>query len=279
VGFTYLVTQQGTNATAQGVLVSSAMVAGGSGVIAVGPSSVTNNAYVAATEANFTLAGTLGVGLSVAASSQAVTLNEVDIVVAGTNDPPLDAGTRVFGLLQVVTGTSDGAVINASPSQNLQISFVKISPNSDLLVAVTLPAGLYQFQLPYQQSFYGLDRGAFLSGGQLPDIIDGGSGTTRLPYRQFNVITAAPAAAVLNVQTGGFTPSGATTTFASFGTPVMPPSAAQFRDDSRCKIWRNGVLQAKGPAEDVTWVSATQVSFVKSIKVNDRIQIESPATF
>jgi len=256
------------------------MVAGGAGVIAVGPSSVTNNAYVAATEANFTIAGTLGVGLSVAASSQAVTLNEVDILVAGTNDPPLDAGTRVFGLLQALSGTADGTAIAGGGSQNLQISFVKINPNTDVLVAVTLPAGLYQFQLPYQQSFYGLDRGAFLSGGQLPDIIDSGSGTSRLPFRQFN-ITAGPAAAgdPLNVQTGAFTTAGAQTVFASYGTPVMPPTSAQFRDDSRAKIWRNGVLQAKGAAEDVIWVSATQVSFTKTVKTGDRIQIESLAAF
>jgi hypothetical protein len=280
VGFTYLVTTQGTNTGAMGKLVSSAMVAGGSGVIAVGPSAVTNNAYMAAAEANFTIAGTLGVGLSVAASSQAVTLNEVDIVIAGTNDPPLDAGTRVFGLLQVLTGTADGAAIAGPGSENLQLSFVKIHPNTDLLVAVTLPAGLYQFQLPYQQCFYGLDRGAFLSGGQLPDIIDNGSGVTRLPFRQFN-ITAGPAAAndPLNVQTGAFVTAGAQTVFASFGTPVMPSTADQFRDDSRAKIWRNGVLQAKGTGEDVTWVSTTQIAFTKTIKNGDRIQIESLAAF
>ena len=279
VGFTYLVTQQGTNTTAQGKVVSSSMVAGGAGVIAVGPSAVTNNAYVAATEANFTVAGTLGVGLSVASSSQAVTLNEVDILIAGTNDPPLDAGTRVFGLLQALSGTADGTAIAGPGSENLQISFVKIHPTTDLLVAVTLPAGLYQFQLPFQQSFYGLDRGAFLSGGQLPDIIDSGSGTSRLPFRQFNVTANAAAGETLNVQTGVFSGSGTSTVFASYGTPVTPSTSAQFRDDSRCKVWRNGVLQAKGAAEDVTWVSATQISFVKVVKTNDRIQIESLAAF
>jgi len=279
VGFTYLVTQQGTNTTAQGKVVSSSMVAGGAGVIAVGPSAVTNNAYVAATEANFTVAGTLGVGLSVASSSQAVALNEVDILIAGTNDPPLDAGTRVFGLLQALSGTADGTAIAGPGSENLQISFVKIHPTTDLLVAVTLPAGLYQFQLPFQQSFYGLDRGAFLSGGQLPDIIDSGSGTSRLPFRQFNVTANAAAGETLNVQTGVFSGSGTSTVFASYGTPVTPSTSAQFRDDSRCKVWRNGVLQAKGAAEDVTWVSATQISFVKVVKTNDRIQIESLAAF
>jgi len=266
-------------AGALGKLVSSAMVAGGSGIIAVGPSSTQNNAYLAATEANFTVAGTLGVGLSTAASAAAVVLNEVDIFIGSTNDPPLDGGTRVFGLLQVLTGTSDGTAIAAAASENLQISFVKINPTTDAIVAVTLPAGTYQFQLPFQQSFYGLDRGAFLSGGQLPDIIDPTSVVTRLPFRQFNVTAQAAAAETFNVQTGVFSGTGTTTTFASFGTPITPSTAAEFRDDSRCKIWRNGVLQAKGAGEDVTWVSTTQVSFTTKVKSGDRIQIESPASF
>jgi len=278
-GFTLAVPQQGTNTTAQGVLVSAALVAGGAGVIAVGPSSTQNNAYLAATEGNFTIAGTLGVGVTTAASPAAVTLNEVDILVAGTNDPPLDAGTRVFGLLQALSGTADGTAIAGGGSQNLQISFVKIEPNSDVLTLVTLPAGNYQFQLPYQQSFYGLDRGALLSGGQLPDIIDNGSGTTRLPFRQFNITADAGAGETFNVQTGVFSGTGTSTVFASFGTPVMPPTAAQFRDDSRAKVWRNGVLQAKGAGEDITWVSPTQISFTAKVKAGDRIQVESLAAF
>lgn len=279
VGFTYLVTTQGTNPTAQGVLVSSAMVAGGAGIVGVGPSSTQNNAYVTATEAAFTVAGTLGVGTSIAASSQAVTLNEVDVLIAGTNDPPLDGGTRVFGILQALSGTADGTAIAGGGSENLQITFVKIEPNSDVLTIIALPAGNYQFQLPYQQSFYGLDRGAFLSGGQLPDIIDTGANVTRLPFRQFNVTSNAAAGETFNVQTGVFSGTGTSTVFASYGTPVMPGTAAQFRDDSRAKVWRNGVLEAKGAGEDVTWVSPTQISFTNKVKSGDRIQIESLAAF
>lgn len=278
-GFTIATTQQGTNPTAQGVLVSSAMVAGGSGIIAVGPSSNANNGYVAATESNFTVAGTLGVGLSSATSGQAVILNAVDIMDEDTDDPPLDGGTRVFGLLQAVSGTADATSIAGPGSENLQISFVKIDPNTNALVAVTLPAGDYEFQLPYQQSFYGLDRGALLGGGQLPDIIDPGSGVPRLPFRQFNVTADAAAGETFNVQTGVFSGTGTTTVFASYGTTLAPSNAANFRDDSRCKIWRNGVLQAKGAGEDVTWVSTTQVSFTKKVKATDRIQVETPSAY
>lgn len=278
-GFTIAVDQQGTVGSAQGVVVSSAMVAGGSGIIGIGSSSTQNNAYTAATEANFTVAGTLGVGLSTAVSSQGVTLNEVDVFYAGTNDPPMDGGTRVFGLLQALTGTSDGTAIAAASSENLQISFVKIEPATDSLVAVTLPTGNYQFQLPYQQSFYSLDRGAFLSGGMLPDVIDPTANVVRLPFRHFDVTSNAAAGETFNVQTGVFSGTGASTVFATYGTPVLQSTAALFRDDNRTKIWRNGVLQSKGTGKDVQWVSATQISFTKVVKVNDQIVIESPATF
>lgn len=278
-GFTINVTQQGTNPTAQGAVVSSARIAGGAGVIAVGPSSTQNNAYVAATEAGFTIAGTLGVGLSTATTGQAVVLNRVDILMESTDDPPLDGGTKVFGLLQALSGTADGTAIAGPGSENLQISFVKVHPDTNALVAVTLPAGDYEFQLPFQQSFYGLDRGAFLSGGELPDIIDSGSGTARMPFRHFDVTVAAAAGETFNIQTGVFSGTGVSTVFASYSTPVLPSTAAQFRDDNRTKVWRNGVLQSKGSGKDITWVSTTQIAFTDKVKVADQIVVESLAAF
>lgn len=278
-GFSILTTQQGTNTSASGKLVSSAMVAGGSGIIAVGPSSTQINAYVAATEANFTVAGVLGVGLSTATSSGSIVLNIVDLYYADTNDPVLDGGTQVFALLQALSGTTDGTAIASAGSENLQLSFVKIGPVTDTYVAVSLPYGNYQFQLPYQQDFYSLDRGSLLTSGQLPDVIDPGASAVRLPFRQFNVTANAAAGETFNVQTGVFSGTGASTIFASYSTPVMPSTAVQFRDDSRAKIWRNGVLQAKGAGEDVTWVSTTQISFTKKVKIGDRIQVESPSAF
>jgi len=259
--------------------VSAAMLAGGAGIIAVGASSAQNNAYIAALEAAFTVAGTPAAGLSSVLSATGRLLNAVDIFLDGTNDPPLDGGTRVFGLLQALAGTTDGTAVAAAASENLQMSFVKVDPGTDTITAVSLPAATYQFQLPYQQSFYNLDRGALLGGGQLPDIIDPSAVVARLPYRVFVVTADAAAAETFNVQTGVFSGTGTTTTFATFGTPVMQSTAALFRDDNRNKIWRNGVLQSRGAAEDVTWVSATQVSFTKKVKAGDRIAVESLATF
>jgi len=262
-----------------GVLVSSAMVAGAAGIIAVGPASIQNAAYVAADEANFTVAGTLGIGLSQAASAAGAVLNEVSIFVDGTNDPPLDGGSRVFGLLQVINGTSDGTAIAAAASENLQISFVKVDPGTDAIVAVSLPAATYQFRLPFQQCFYDLDPGALL-GGVLPDVIDPGSTIPRRPFRHIDV-TSGPASTgdPLNIQTGAFTTAGAQTVFASFGTPILPATAAQFRDDERVVIIRNGNTQSKGAGKDVQYVSTTQISFAKTVKPNDEIVIISPSSF
>lgn len=262
------------------VAVSSAMVAGAAGIIAVGPSSSQTNAYVAASEANFVAAGTPVAGTSQATSGAGVLLNRVAIFLDGTNDPPLDGGTEVFGLLQSQSGVADSTSIAGAASENLQISFVKIDPVTDVITAVTLPIGDYQFQLPYQQNFNDLDRGAFMGGG-LPDVIDPSSTVARRPFRQFNVAIPGGAAAgdPLNVQTGVFSTAGATVVFASFGTPVLPASANEFRDDERCVIVRNGNVQTKGPGEDVQWVSPTQLSFSKAVKNNDKITITSLASF
>ena len=268
-------------AGAGGVLVSSAMVAGGAGTIAVGPSSVEDGGYQAAAEANFTIAGTLGVGLSTAASVAGVVLNRVDIFTGADNDPVLDSGSQVFGLLHALNGTADGTSIAAAASENLQLSFVKIDPATDAIVAVTVPAGTYQFRLPLTQCFYSLDRGALLSGGLLPDVIDPGAATARLPFRHFDVTISGGAAAgdPLHVQTGVFTTAGATTVFSSFGTPVLPATANEFRDDNRVKVWRNGNLQSKGTGKNVVWVSTTQLSFSSKVKEDDEIVIESLSSF
>jgi hypothetical protein len=269
-------------APAAGVLVSAAMVAGGAGLIAVGPSSAVNGGYIAAAEANFTVAGTLGVGLSTALSGVARVLNAVDVFVDGTNDPPLDGGARVFGLLQVITGTADGTGIAAAASENLQISFAKVNPGTDVLQAVTLPADTYQFQLPYQQSFYNLDRGALLGSGQLPDVIDPGATTPRLAFRHFDMTSAAGANETLNIQTGVFSGTGVASTFATFGAPVLPATAAQFRDDNRVKFWKNGNLQSKGAGKEIQYVSATQVIVRDKLKAGgkpDDLVLECPESY
>jgi hypothetical protein len=271
-------------ASASGVLVDASLLVGGSGVIAVGPSSSTEGGYVAADEANFTVAGTLGVGLSTAKDGDGVLLNKVDVIDDATNEPPSDGGVTVMGLLQTVTGTGDGSAVAAAASENLQISFFKIDPGTDLITAVSLPAGTYHFGLPRQRSLYTLARGAIMSGvDALPDAIGPSTADLRLPFRHFDLVGAIAALDPLNIQTGVFTTAGAQTVFASFGTPILPATGAAFRDDSRVKVWRNGNLQSKGAvagdSKDIHWISTTQIAFKRVLNPTEEIVLESPASF
>jgi hypothetical protein len=280
-GFTFATDQQGTNTTAQGALISATQITGGAGIIAVGPTSSAEGGYIAADEASFTVAGTLGAGVSQAVDGDGIVLNLVEIIDHTTNEPVEVNQSPVFGLLQTVSGTSDGTAIAGGGSENLQISFVVIDKLTDVVALTNLVAGLYHFGATRQRCFYTLSRGSLISGSQaVPDVIKEGSQAVRLPFRHIDV-TAGPAAAndPLNIQTGVFTTAGAQTIFASFSTPVLPASANDFRDDARAKVWRNGNLQSKGTGKDVQWVSQTQLSFKEIVKPNDEIVIESPASF
>lgn len=269
----------------QGVLIDAAKLVGGSGLIAVGPSSTTEGGYIAATEANFTVAGTLGVGLSTALDGDGILLNKVDILDDATNEPPSDVGVTVFGLLQALTGTADGAAVAGSGSENLQISFYKIDPGTDTITAVSLPAGVYHFGLPRQRRFYSISRGALISGvDSLPDAIGPGLSPIRLPWREIDITSATVAANdPLNVTTGAFTTAGPQTVFSTYGTPALPAAGASFRDDNRIKVWRNGNLQSKGASasdnRDVYWISATQMAFETVIRIGEIISWEAPASY
>lgn len=272
-------------ALASGVLIDAAKLVGGSGLIAVGPSSTTEGGYIAATEANFTVAGTLGVGLSTALDGDGILLNKVEIIDDSTNEPPSDGGVTVFGLLQALTGTADGAAVAGGGSENLQVSFYKIDPGTDAITAVQLPAGTYHFGLPRQRSFYSLSRGAIVSGvDSLPDAIGPGLAPIRLPFREIDITSATVNANdPLNVTTGAFTTAGAQSVFATFGTPALPTTGAEFRDDNRIKIYRNGNLQSKGASasdnRDVYWVSTTQFAFETIVRINEVITWEMPASY
>jgi len=272
---------------ASGVLVDASMIPGGAGTIAVGPSSAEVGGYIAAEEANFTVAGTLGVGLSDALDGEAILLNKINIIDAATNEPPqTGGGETIYGLLQVVDGTADGASIAAVSSENIQISFVFIDDATDVLTATTLPAGDYHFDLPRQRDFYTLTRGALLSGiGQpLPEIITSGGIAIKLPFREFDITGTLPAANdPMNITTGTFTTAGAQTLFSSFGTPALPATGAAFRDDPRIKFWLNGQKLSKGASagdnRDVYWVSATQVAFEEKLKLTNIIHLEAPGAY
>ena len=277
-------------APAAGVVVPSTKVVGATPRLAVGPSSTSDGGYLAASEANFTVAGTLGVGLTTAVDGDALLLNQVDIRVAGTNDPVLDAGATVFGLFQALTGTADNALIAAAASENAQISFVKINPATDAIVSVSLPVGSYHFGLPRQRYFYSLTRGAF-GRGSSGEVIDPGAVIPITGYRVFKITGPGPgilgpaADDPMHVQTGTFTTGGAQTTLATNGTPILQATGALFKNDPRTSILRNGVEQAKESsvggdlATDCYWISATQIAFRTALRIGEYIHVRSPQAF
>lgn len=266
-----------------GVLLNASMFSGGAGIIAVGPSSSADGGYVAADEANFTVAGTLGVGLSEALDANGVLLNQVDIVSSATNEAPKTINDEViFGLLQTITGTADGAAIAAASSENLQISFVYLDKTTDLLTATTLPAGTYHFAPRRQATFYSLSRGAFL--GSPPPFVDSSGASAAQPFREIQITGTKPNADdSFDINSGTFTTAGAQTVVSSNGTCALPATGAAFRDDPRIKVFRNGVLQSKGASgaanRDVYWVSTTQLAFETKLKKDEVIYIETLASY
>lgn len=270
-------------AAAAGVLVDASLVSRTPKILAVLAASTATGGVAAAPEPNFTVAGTLGVGLTQLVDSGGIVLNKVDIIDDSTNDPPLDGGAVVFGLAQTINGTGDGTAIAAALSENLQISFVKVDPGTNAVVSVSLPAGTYNYNFRRCTNLFNLPPGGLIAGaGALPDVIDPGTQLVRLPWREYDI--SAPGAILgpaandpVNVTTGVFTTAGAQTGVASFGTPALPANGNDFRDDNRIKIWRNGVLQSK--QQDVIWVSTTQFYFAKRLFVGERTSWEMPSSY
>lgn len=276
-------------APAQGVLMPSTVFPAGTKIVGVGPSSVVNEGYATADEANFLAAGALGVGLSTAVDGRSVLLNRCSILDADTNDhPEAPGGEQVFGLLQVVTGTVDGALIGGIGSENVQMSFVYYDKATDVLTLFALPASTYHFSLPQQLDFYTLNRGVFLGGGALPTIIDPGSNAPRLPFKEWDITPGANIAAgdPLDIVTGAFATAGARTSLNSaWGSVALPNNGPDFRDDSRIEVWYNGQHlskwdQSPGPGlRDVWWVSSTQIAFNFVIKQNTVIKVRMPSAY
>lgn len=268
---------------AGGVLTPNTQYPGGSGTVAVGGGSTEDGGFQVADEANFTVAGALGVGLSQVADPNGAILNSVDIIDAATNAAPKTVNDEViFGLLQVVTGTADGAAIGGAGSENVQISFVYIDKATDAITATTLPAGTYHYAPARLHTFYSLARGVMLTPGGA--VADAGATVPKLPFVEIEITGTKPNADdPFTITTGTFVTAGAQTVVSSDGTVALPASGAAFRDDSRVEIYRNGVLQSKGANaaanRDIYWVSSTQLAFETKLKTGDVIYIRTPESF
>ena len=274
-------------ASASGVLADATMFPGGAGIIAVGPASNADAGYQAADEANFTVAGVLGVGLSTVYDTDGVLLNIVSLLDDATNDhPETAAGEQIFGLLQCLNGTSDGAAIAGAGSENLQMSFAYYDKATDVITGTTLGAGAYHFAPVRLRNFYSLNRGSLISGGALPSIIDPGASAPRLPFKEFDITVGAAIAAndPLDINTGSFVGAGARTTLiASYGTIALPATGAEFQTDERIRVYRNGQLLSKGPGagtpRDAYWVSSTQIAWSTQIRQNETLYLRMPSAY
>lgn len=272
--------------TLGGVLVDGTMLDSVSPKIAVGASSISSGGYIAAEEASFTVAGTLGIGTSQATDAAGIILNIATIVLAATNEAPVTpTGEPIFGLLQCLDGSTDDVSVAAAASENLQISFVYIDDSSDVITATTLPAAAYHFAARRQSSFYEAPVGMIVGGGGGSEVVDPGATIIKIPFREIDITGTTPAANdPMTITTGTFVTAGAQTVAATYGTPALPVSGAAFRDDPRIKIWINGLLASKGTQasdnRDVYWISATQVAFEEQLKTNKTVvYIEAPASY
>ena len=274
-------------ASAAGILVADSLLPSVSPLVAVGPASTTSGGYLAAEEAAFTVAGTLGVGTSQAVDAAGILLNRCAIVIAGTNATPQTVDSEdIFGLLQVVDGTADATAVAGSPTQNLQLSFVFIDKDTDVITATTLPTESYHFSTRRLSSFYELPTGALIGGAGLPEIIDPTQTLLKVPFREIDItsVTNPAAGDAMVITTGVFTTAGAQTVAAQFDTPALPASGADFVSDPRIKVFVNGTKVSKGvnlaATRDCYWVSATQLAFnEKLIRDKTVIYIEAPSAY
>ena len=118
----------------------------------------------------------------VAGSTAISPKNLVHIVDASTRDPILDAGDRIYGLLQGETGVTDGATITDTTTTRVQISFVKVSSND--LVAITSGAmdGIsYDYCYVERVRLEDLNEGDFLGNADV-DVPAGSTVTRQVAY-------------------------------------------------------------------------------------------------
>ncbi len=108
--------------------------------------------------------------------------NLVQIVDAASRDPLLDAGDKIYGLLQGETGTD--FTIGISTPNRVQISFVKINGTGDDLIAITsgaMDGESYDYCYVERVRFEDLNEGNFLGGANI-DVPAGSTVTRQAAY-------------------------------------------------------------------------------------------------
>lgn len=164
--------------TAIGVLLDSAKFPGGVTKVAVGAASGQDLGLVVASQPGFTVPGTLSAGLSLITDADGIVLNRINLIDTATNAAPSGPSDEtVFGLMQVLSGTVDGALIAGAGVENVQMTFAFYAFGTGVLTAFSLPPSIYSFAPNRAHYFYSLPRGAMIGGG--PAIAAAGGGGSK----------------------------------------------------------------------------------------------------
>jgi hypothetical protein len=151
--------------------------------------------------------GTFGThALSEVAGTTAINpKNLVEIVDGATRDPVLDAGDKIYGLLQGESGVTDGVTITDTTTTRVQISFVKINGSGNDLIAITSGAmdGVsYDYCYVERVRLEDLNEEDFLGGASV-DVPAGSTVTRQVGYtNQGATIVTTAANATLDLGTG-----------------------------------------------------------------------------
>jgi len=122
--------------------------------------------------------------------------------------------------------------------------------------------------------------------GFIQEPSTGGTATSsRQQFREFTIGGTISPNDPFNINTGVWDTAGAQSVFASYGTLVMPTSATDFRDDTRIRVWLNGISQSKGANagdnRDCYYISTVppKIAFNVRLRVSNYVKIESPSAY
>jgi hypothetical protein len=245
------------------------------------PTTFATNAGIIAAE----LVGTVGTGATTSHSDNlanvlnlvplrdSVTHDEVTVNVAGVE-------YTVFGLIQCVNGTAEGADVGANSSENLQISTVYYAGDGTLTLTVITGTVDFCVNKVYIES-------------QMPDVMMEGGRREELviePKALTSLISAGTVSAafasgeVITIATGAGAGTGTSTVAVvpAGSTVALPATEAGFTGSNLYQVYLNGVRLTKcakgaGTAGCVEWESATTFSINQIMDVGDVYEVEVPA--
>lgn len=125
-------------------------------------------------------------------------------IVDDNRDPVLDAGDRIYGLLQSETAT-DGHTITDTTTTRVQISFVKLNPAGTDLIAITsgaMDGVTYDYCYVERVRLEDLNEADFLGGANV-DVPAGSTVTRQVAYdNQGATVVSQTSNATLDLATG-----------------------------------------------------------------------------